>query len=109
MTGVPSAMAGGFFIAPVNGQAYMDGPGLSASELYLDQLWAQTQPGNTGVQVLTTGSPPSPSEVRAWIMSAGYSGVIAVARVGSPLGTYLAHLLGPPASEDGDVMGWRLR
>src|SRR5262249_31021392 len=50
MTGVPSRMAGGFFIGPVNGQAYMDGPGLSAAELYLDKLWAQTQPGNTGVQ-----------------------------------------------------------
>ena len=109
-SGVPSSLAGGFFIGPApGGQAYVGGPGLPAGALYLNWLWLESGPGawrSDGLK--TSGRPPAPGAMSAWINSSGVSAVVAVTSYRSPLASYLSGLLGEPAVESGTLIAWRV-
>jgi hypothetical protein len=109
-TGMPAAMVGGYFIGPSwDGEAYSGGPGLDKVPQYLNLLWAAVPPllvNAAGVQ--TTMEVQSVTATAAWIHGSGVSAVIAVTGVESPLATYLTKILGPPAAESGEVLGWHV-
>jgi hypothetical protein len=109
-TGRPADMAAGYFIGPVaGGQAYVGGYGLSATELYLDHLWLESGTGSIGsAGVDGSFAPPTRQVASSWISQSGLTDVVAVATPDSPLASYLTSLLGPPASQSGDVIGWRI-
>jgi len=109
-TGLPTDMAAGYFIGPVaGGQAYVGGYGPSATESYLDHLWLISGPGPVDpVGVVASPAAPTPQEAVDWISQSGLTDVVAVTGLGSPLANYLTRLLGPPATESGEVIGWRI-
>ncbi len=114
-TGLPTDMAAGYFIGPVaGGQAYIGGYGPSATESYLDYLWLESGWLGYGVGsidgagVTASAKAPTRQEAAAWISQSGLTDVVAVTSTFSPLARYLTSLLGPPATQSGDVVGWRV-
>src|SRR5581483_8715022 len=99
-TGTPASLYGGYFIGPAwDGRVYIGGDGLPPAGQYLNQLWAGLPPGQpvpTRAQLLAS--------IAAWHPAA----VVAVTTGHSALGELLTSLLGPPATEEGTVLGWRL-
>ena len=112
-------MTGGYFIGPgIGGQARLGGLMPRRIPEYLNYLWSESVP---------PGSPYSGDAhmaKREWTSEPGWSvvhpqlalaelahwrpqAVIADARAGSPLGQYLANLLGPPSVQVDDLIGWR--
>jgi hypothetical protein len=109
-TGLPTDMAAGYFIGPVaGGEAYLGGYGPSVTEAYLDHLWLESGTGSIDPAGLVA-SPIAPTQQQAadWISQSGLTDVVAVTGLGSPLANYLTRLLGPPATESGSVIGWRV-
>jgi hypothetical protein len=120
-TGVPSEMVGGYFMGPAwNGRAYTDGNGTPAAGLYLNSLWLRSGfslPAALGAGVPNSARQGSPgyvevkpvsdtamrTQLRNWQVSA----VVAVTTPHSPLASYLARILGPPAAAAADVIAWR--
>jgi hypothetical protein len=109
-TGMPSSMVGGYFIGPIwNGAAYADGPGLDKVPQYLNQLWAAAPPPSVnGAGVTTTNEVQSMPQTASWISGSRVSAVVAVTDLNSPLAGYLTAILGLPAAQSGDVLGWRV-
>jgi len=109
-TGTPTSMVGGYFIGPIwNGEAYAGGPGLDKVPQYLNLLWAAAPPmsvSSSGVQ--TTPQVQTAAQATSWILGSGVSAVVAVTGPGSPLASYITAILGPPAAQAGDVIGWRV-
>jgi hypothetical protein len=114
-TGVPRSMVGGYFMGPAwDGHAYIDGNGVPAPGLYVDDLWKQSA-GSLPTALSTLPTPDSwtsarpvsaedmKAQLRAWQLAA----IVAVTTPGSPLASYLATLLGPPSVAHGDVLAWR--
>jgi len=101
-------MVGGYFIGPNwDGEAYSGGPGLDTVPQYLNLLWAAATPASVnGVGVQTTSEVQSISQTSSWINGSGVSAVVAVTSPDSPLARYLTTILGPPAVQSGDVLGW---
>jgi hypothetical protein len=112
-TGTPTAMVGGYFIAPApgpGGQAFVGGTGLPAAVRYLNWLWVDSGPGierAPGLQISGLAMPPA--KVKDWIVSSGLVAVVAVAKPGSPLAYYLDAMFGPPSAQSGTVIGWLVR
>ena len=119
-TGEPGSLVGGYFIGPaLNGRAYVSGSGLVPAGRYLNYLWAGSVAGLPAWLAdeapdsiyARPGTPPVTAvnleqmreQIAAWRVTA----VVAVAARNSPLGNYLTALLGRPAAEAGDVLGWR--
>jgi len=120
-TGEPRSLVGGYFMGPgPHGRGYIDGTGTPPAGLYLNAMWIFSQQGLP--RALAAGSPPDArpgaadyvpvksvtntamrAQIRAWRVSA----VVAVARPGTRLVSYLTILLGTPAVEIGDVTAWR--
>jgi hypothetical protein len=109
-TGLPTDMAAGYFIGPVaGGQAYVGGYGPSATELYLDHLWLEASTGSiNGAGLPASFAAPTPQQAAAWLSQSGLTDVVAVTSPDTPLASYLDNLLGPPASQSGGVIGWRV-
>jgi len=109
-TGLPADMTAGYFIGPVaGGQAYVGGYGPSATEAYLDALWLESGTGPVdGAGVVASPTAPTPQQAVDWLAQSGLTDVVAVTGLGSPLANYLSSLLGPPATESGSVIGWRI-
>jgi hypothetical protein len=109
-TGLPSDLVAGYFIGPVaGGQAYVGAEGLSKTSLYLNWLWqASGTEGVSDAGLQTERKEPPAKEARSWIKSARVVAVVAVTRPDSRLATYLDQLLGQPAAQSGDVLGWRV-
>jgi hypothetical protein len=108
-TGLPSAMVGGYFIGPVNGHAYIGGTGLPAPVLYLNWMWLDSGPGIERTPgLVASGLAVPPAKIKAWIVSSGLSAVVAVVSANSPLAYYLDDMFGPPSSQSGTVIGWRV-
>jgi hypothetical protein len=121
-TGQPTSIVGGYFIGPgAGGQPYLNGTGVRPTAWYLDQLWAAGLAPRSpfATAALTAGLPvagpdgptqlpkaPTMSEVRADFAYWRPDAVVAVTTASSPLGRYLASLLGPPTTEKGDVLAW---
>jgi hypothetical protein len=126
-TGEPRSMVGGYFMGPgPHGRGYIDGNGTPPAGVYLNAIWAFSQPGQPGASDAgaPAGGPTSPNarsgatgyrqvksvtdtrmreQIRAWKVSA----VVAVATPGSQLSRYLTAILGSPAVVKADVMAWR--
>jgi hypothetical protein len=102
-TGEPGSLIGGWFVGPDrNGRAtveFFGPPSIHAFVLYLDALWAGTPPSFV----------PPLRMTRAALAYTRPAAVVAVTSRGSPLGRYLAGLLGPPTFGVGEVLAWRLR
>jgi hypothetical protein len=108
-TAVPASMMGGFFIGPINGQAYIGGSPTGALPLYLNSLWAMDRPASVnggGLQAISQGE--TPSQAATWLAGSGNSAVVAVTSLDSPLARYLTKALGQPAARSGEVIGWRV-
>jgi hypothetical protein len=111
----PYSLIGGYYIGPAwNGLAYVDGNGLTATAVYLDQLWAAgLRPGSpaaisaTAAGLARPGARLAPSQVRADLAAWRPAAVVAVAAPDSPLGRYLVQLLGRPVVESGSILAWR--
>jgi hypothetical protein len=107
-SGVPASIVGGYFLGPLaGGEAGAPGPGQEAQ--YLNGLWQQSVPaGIDSGGAAASNQPVSQQDVATWISGTGVSAVIAVTTRGSPLETYLSGILGNPATQSGDVIGWRV-
>ncbi len=111
-TGQPSSLVGGYYMGPTwTGQAATDGNGLSSEAMYLNQLWAKS--AHADVAAVATlpayGIYPDALQMRAQLRGWKVSAVVAVTSPGSPLGRYLTGLLGRPAEQAGQVLGWRVK
>lgn len=118
-SGKPSSMTGGYFIGPgVDGKARL-GPQIPRRiPLYLNYMWSEGVPhtspyrGEAGIaygQWTGTGwpavhAPAALLELAVWRPDA----VVADAKASSPLGRYLAQLLGPPAIRIDGLIAWRV-
>ncbi len=110
-TGQPASLVGGYYMGPTwSGQVATDGNGLSSEAMYLNQLWAQSAhvPVTAVATLPPNGIYPSALQMRAQLRGWKVSAVVAVTRPGSPLGRYLTSILGPPAEQAGQVLGWRV-
>jgi hypothetical protein len=110
-TGLPADLADGYFIGPVaGGQAYVGAYGPSVVELYLDHLWLETGTGSVNGAGVAASTPiiPTPQQAATWFSQSGLTDVVAVTSVDTPLSSYLNSILGAPASQSGDVIGWRI-
>jgi hypothetical protein len=110
-TGLPTAMVGGYFIGPVGGgQAFVGGTQMPAPVKYLNWMWLDSGPGLMATPGLQAAGLVVPHTViKAWMVSSGLSAVVVVTSANSPLAYYLDHLLGPPATQSGHVMCWRVQ
>ena len=109
-TGQPASLVGGYYMGPTwAGQAATDGNGLSSEAMYLNQLWAESAhvPVATVATLPAYGIYPGALQMRAQLRGWQVSAVVAVTTPASPLGRYLAGLLGPPAEHAGQVLAWR--
>jgi hypothetical protein len=114
-SGIQYEMIGGYFIGPAwNGQAYIDGNGLTATSVYLDELWAAGLPQSSTLAELAVGAglqppttPPAASQVRADFAAWQPAAVVAVTSPGSALARYLTRLLGTPTIDSSSVLAWR--
>jgi hypothetical protein len=103
----PSSLVGGYFMGPAwNGHVYIDGNGLTTSEQYLNQLWAQSSGQVTGSQPV--GLVPDAVEMHAQIVQLHPAAVVAVTSERTELGQYLISVLGKPTVISGSVLGWRI-
>ena len=126
----PSSMVGGYFIGPgIGGAAHLGGIQPNRKSMYLNLLWAEGVPpdspyasaaavaiGEWAVSPGRLGGAPEPNnwpvmhpmaalaQLAIWQPQA----VIADATATSPLGLYLAKILGPPQVSVDDLIGWRL-
>jgi hypothetical protein len=95
----PRTMIGGDFIAP-DQSPHLSRAGRSAltnTTIYIDDLYA-------GIHV----PKPSAAEVSADMATMKPQAVVAAVTPGSPVGQYMVQLFGPPTTDHGRVMGWRL-
>ncbi len=127
-SGEPSSMIGGYFLGPgVAGKAHLDGRSPVRKIEYLNLLWAEgvppgspyadtaavargdwTQSGRQGESPLVHNWPVMHAKAaRAQLASWRPQAVIADATVSSPLGEYLAKVLGPPQVSVDGLIGWR--
>jgi hypothetical protein len=119
LSGKPSSMVGGYFIGPgVGGKARLGPQVPRRIPLYLNYLWAKGVPGTspfrgeagiaygqwTGEHWPAVGTPVALSELASWRPQA----VVADAKASSPLGRYLAQLLGPPTIRVDGLIAWRV-
>ncbi len=108
-------LIGGYFIGPAwNGLAYFDGNGLPATAAYLDQLWISgLRPGSPQARAAARASagppatPPAPAQLQADLRSWQLNAIIADARPGSALVSYLSTVLGAASIRAGQVEAWR--
>src|SRR5262249_31972295 len=109
-TGMPTSMVGGYFMGPVaGGQVFVGGPGMPPAVKYPHRMGLDSRPGPVQTPGLdSSGKVMPPRQVKDWVMSSGLSAVVAVTRPDSPLARYLDHLLGPPATQSGTVICWRV-
>ena len=108
-TGTPSSLVGGYFIGPAqNGQAYVEGGGVSDEAQYLNRLWLESPSGAAPAGIPVSGPVPSVTQMLQQIANWDPYAVIAVTSRASPLGQYLIGLLGQPSTAVGEVLGWRL-
>jgi len=97
-TGQDIGLIGGYYTGPgPGGQAYIDSGGTPPSTQYLNGLWNGEKP----LQV------PARAELQSQLAQWDPAAVLAVTGPHSRLGQYLIGLLGPPATEHGDVLAWR--
>ena len=98
-TGTPGELMGGWFIGPgPGGRAVTESYGplyVSKAVVCLDALWKGSIPASRCGMV--------PAALAYWHPAA----VVAETSPGSPLGQFLTKLLGPPATRDGQLLGWR--
>jgi hypothetical protein len=95
----PRTMIGGDFIAP-DQSPHLSRAGRSAltnTTIYMDDLYAGTPDGR-----------PTAAEVSHDMATMKPQAVVAAVTPGSRLGQYLTGLFGPPTTDHGRVMGWRL-
>jgi hypothetical protein len=119
LSGKPSSMVGGYFIGPgVDGKARLGPQVPRRITLYLNYLWSKGVPGASpfrgeadiaygqwiGEHWPAVGAPVALAEVASWRPQA----VVADAKANSPLGRYLAQLLGPPTIRVDGLIGWRV-
>ncbi|HET7016607.1 MAG TPA: hypothetical protein VFI65_21975 [Streptosporangiaceae bacterium] len=114
-SGQQYSLIGGYFIGPAwDGHAYIDGNGLTATSVYLNELWASgLRPGTplalaaagAGIQPATES--PSTAQVHADLTAWQPQAVVAVTRPGSPLARFLTGLFGKPAITTATVLAWR--
>ncbi len=99
-TGRPVTMIGGDFIAPgVPGHKGRAGrAGLTPTTIYIDELFAGQ----------TTSVAPSAAQIHADLAAMKPAAVVADTTPGAPLGRFLIRLFGPPSTQNGAVLGWRL-
>ncbi len=129
-SGEPSSMIGGYFLGPgAGGNAHLGGVTPNRKADYLNYLWAEGVPVASPYAseaaialnewVESPGGPGKPPKVNDWpVMHAGAAlaqlaiwrpqAVVADATVTSPLGEFLAKVLGPPTVTVDDLIGWRL-
>jgi hypothetical protein len=118
-SGKPSSMTGGYFIGPgVDGKARLGPQVPRRIPFYLDYLWSQGVPRSspyraeaaiahgqwTGAGWPAVHTSLALTELASWRPQA----VVADANAASPLGQYLAELLGPPSVRVGGLIGWRV-
>jgi hypothetical protein len=118
-SGKPSSMVGGYFIGPgVDGKARLGPQVPRRITLYLNFLWsknvsrmspyrgeADIAEGQwTGEHWPAVHAPLALNEVASWRPQA----VVADAKANSPLGRYLAQLLGPPTIRVDGLIAWRV-
>jgi hypothetical protein len=98
-------MIGGDFIAPgVPGRRSRAGrSGLTAFGVYVDLLYSH--PHSAAVQT----DRPSPAQIRADLASMKPAAVVAVTKANSRVARFLTSVFGPPTTQIGDVLGWKLR
>ncbi|HXS63670.1 MAG TPA: hypothetical protein VN767_12540 [Streptosporangiaceae bacterium] len=117
-SGQQYSLIGGYFIGPAwDGHAYIDGNGLSATSVYLNELWASGLRPGTPLALAAAGAglgppplePPSTAQVHADVSAWQPQAVVAVTRPGSPLARYLTGLFGKPAVSTATVLAWRPR
>jgi hypothetical protein len=107
-TGVPASMIGGYFIGPArDGRAATDGSGPAAGELFLNRLWAGSARADERALAGGQGAERA-AQLRAELAASRAAAVVAVTTPRSPLGKYLAGVLGRPAARGGQVLGWRV-
>lgn len=103
-SGYPRYMIGGDFIQPNepgrtarSGRAtYTDNPlAMYINALYANQFKITLQ--------------PTPAQVDADMATMKPNAVVAVTSLGTPLGQYLEYLFGPPNTQYGQVLGWKLK
>ncbi len=98
-TGKPGELVAGWFIGPgPGGRAVTESygpPYVSKAVICLDALWKGSIPASRCSMV--------PAALAYWRPAA----VVAETSPGSPLGQFLTKLLGPPATRDGQLLGWR--
>jgi hypothetical protein len=111
-SGEPSSLIGGYFIGPAwYGHAYVDGNGIPAPALYLDELWmAGGAPANLvpGSPISGPVNPVNLDQMRTQLTAWGVTAVVAVTTPDSTLARYLTALLGRPGVSAGDVIAWRM-
>jgi hypothetical protein len=115
-------MIGGYFLGPRSGEVQLGGLITRRMPRYLNFLWAESVPPGSpyssaaGTAIsLWTGRPGAPvppvvhvNAALAVLASWRPQAVVADATVSSPLGEYLAKLLGPPTVTVDSLIGWRL-
>jgi hypothetical protein len=98
-TGKPGELVAGWFIGPgPGGRAVTESYGpryVSQAVICLDALWKGSIPASRCGMI--------PAALAYWHPAA----VVAETSPGSPLGQFLTKLLGPPATRDGQLLGWR--
>jgi len=127
-SGDPSAMIGGYFIGPKSGEAQLGRLITRRAPIYLNYLWAQGVPPGSPYSNAARGAlaqwtrldrqPDAPQALArsvvhvkpalAVLASWRPQAVVADAAVSSPLGEYLARLIGPPTVTVDGLIGWRL-
>ncbi len=113
-SGQQYSLIGGYYIGPAwDGKAYIDGNGLPATAVYLNELWASgLRPGSPlATAAAGAGLPPpteplSTTQVHADLTTWHPQAVVAVTSAGSPLARYLTRLFGKPAVSTGAVIAW---
>jgi hypothetical protein len=99
VTGQPGELVAGWFIGPGLGGRAATGaygpPSAGKAVNCLDALWKGSIPASRCSMV--------PAALAYWHPAA----IVAETSPGSPLGRYLIELLGPPATRDGQLLGWR--
>ncbi len=100
VTGEPVTMIGGDFIAPgVPGHKGRAGrAGLTPTTIYIDALYG----GQTGAVA------PSTAQIHTDLAAMKPDAVVADVAPTAPLGRFLIKLFGPPTTQIGSMLGWRL-
>ena len=101
VTGYPATMIGGDFIAPdvPRNRSRAGRSGMMPISYYLNYLYDGAIPYPL----------PSNATIRANLASVKPNAVVAVTNMTSPLGKFLIRLFGPPTTQDGRILGWRLK